>query len=120
MENILRDINTQPQGDTLTNLKQLEEMRRIEEEMKKELENMVKAQTQPQEVLVVEPKKKQNGATAIYLLTLIISIVILYYAYKYFNMDVRKYPMFANVSAVVLTLSAFMNLFYSFYMLFLF
>jgi hypothetical protein len=119
MENILRDINTQPQGDTLTNLKQLEEMRRIEEEMKKELENMAKAQNQNQPVQT-EVLKKQSGATMMFVLTLIISIVILYYAYKYFNMDIRKYPMFANVSAVVLTLSAIMNLFYSFYMLFLF
>jgi predicted PurR-regulated permease PerM len=129
MENILRDINAQRQGDTLTSMSQLEEMRRIEEKMKQDLENMMKAEAQQNQaqaqaqsqgsVQVVETKK-QSGASVMFILTLIISIVILYYAYKYFNMDIRKYPMFANVSAVVLTLSAFMNLFYSFYMLFLF
>jgi hypothetical protein len=124
MENILRDIATQPQGDAMTSLHQLEEMRLIEEKMKQDLENMVKAQAQVQgdvPLQNVEQKVvKQNGAMAMYILTLIVSIVIIYYAYKYFGMDVKKYPMFANVSAVVLTLSAVMNLFYSFYMLFLF
>lgn len=123
MENILRDINAQRQGDTLTSMEQLEEMRLIEEKMKQELENMAKAQAeqnQAQGTVQAVETKKQTGSTVMFVLTLIISIVILYYAYKYFNMDIRKYPAFANVSAVVLTLSAFMNLFYSFYMLFFF
>lgn len=120
MENILRDINAEPQGDTLTNLKQLEEMRKIEEQMKKELENMNKNadvnQVNQQKVKVVE--KTQTNYTAMALITLIVSIVILYYAYKYFNMDISKFPVFANVSAGLLTFSAVINLFYSFYIMF--
>ena len=69
-----------------------------------------------------EEKKAQetatNGNVAIFVLTLIISIVILYYGYQYFKMDVQRYPAFANVAALLLVLSALFNLFYAIVMIF--
>ena len=61
-----------------------------------------------------------EGSTTLflYIITMIISGVILYYGYQYFKLDVQKYPIFANISALLLVLSALFNLFFSIVMIF--